>query len=126
MCRIALLVSLAAFSPGCIPSPLGQPTGQGDASPSVADFEVLSYQPRWEDGLLRVTGEVRNNGEHAAGVELELVARDQDGTAIDTHVFFPAGSENIPPGGARAFTRALTEDQRATSATIQLVGVFVW
>ncbi len=104
----------------------GQPKLLPRIGPIATDFTILPYHVRWEGGALRATVEVRNDGQIASGVQIEVVARDAQGTAIDSISTFPGGAENIPPGGTRTINRIVSDDPRATSVTVQVVSTPLW
>lgn len=73
-----------------------------------------------------VVGEVRNVGSVAAGVELQIVARDASGRLVDVATFWPASVDNIRPGMNYGFRRTVTSERSAVRVDVQIVGVRVW
>lgn len=136
--RVCLAPAVISFAVGC---DLALPPPSSDSSPAEAsspdtrqptvspeDFAVLSHSGRWDDRLniLEVIGEVRNNGTVAAGPKVEAIARDVNGTLIDSASFWPASISNIPPGETRGFHYPLTRDRRAVTVSARVVSVDVW
>ena len=94
---------------------------------SPADFEILSFRSEWGELGLRVIGEIRNNGNMAAGVEVEVIARDSNGTLIESTKFWPNSISNIPPGSTTGISSyTITEDRRASRVEVKIVRVRVW
>ena len=93
---------------------------------SAADFEILSLRSEWEVGRFRVIGEIRNNGNIAAGVEVEAIARDSNGTLIESTKFWPNSISNIPPGSTTGVSYTITENRRASRVELKIVRVTVW
>ncbi len=93
---------------------------------SAADFEILSFRGEWQDGRLRVIGEIRNNGNIAAGVEVEAIARNSNGTLIESTKFWPNSISNIPPGSTTGISYTITEDRRASRVELKIVQAKVW
>jgi len=53
-------------------------------TPSLAaSFAIISLRTSWEYESLYAIGEVKNNGTIAAGVQLEVIARDAQGVLVD-------------------------------------------
>lgn len=97
------------------------------ARPQVtpADFEILSCNSHWSwIDMLHVAGEVRNNGTVGAIAEIELIARDANGTLVDTATIWPA-TKNILPGETRAFKYPLTQDKRAVAVSARIMRVAI-
>ncbi len=97
-----------------------------DRGISPSDFQIISFNPRWEDGRLRAIGEIKNNGKLPAGPKVEVIARDAKGELIASKSFWPNSINNIPPGGTSGIALTITEDTRAKSADIKVIGVDIW
>jgi len=98
----------------------------GGATATSQGFQLVSYVARWEGDYLVVVGEVRNVGGVAAGVELQVVARDASGRLVDVATFWPASVDNIRPGMSYGFRRTVTRERSAVSVEVQIVGARVW
>lgn len=97
--------------------------GGGSSHP---DFQIVSYTTRWEGDYLWVIGEVRNTGRAAAGVELQVMARDAAGRVVDVATFWPASIQNIRPGASYGFRHPVTRERSAVRFEVQVVGTEVW
>lgn len=106
------------------PAPANSVTS--DKGLSATDFEIISFTPRWEGGRLRAIGEIRNRGSIPGGPEVEVIARDASGTLIASKTFWPNSINNIPPGGTCGVAFTITQDKRAKTAHIKVVGVRTW
>jgi hypothetical protein len=93
---------------------------------SVSDFQIVSYRTVREFDSLKVKGEVKNNGTVPAGVQLQAVARDEKGNAIDTTKFWPNSVSNIPPGGTVGVSSTVSHGPFAKTIDLQVVAVRVW
>ena len=93
---------------------------------SIDDFEILSFRGEWQDGRLRVIGEIRNNGNIAAGVRVEAIARSVNGTLIESTKFWPNSISNIPPGSTTGVSYTITEDRRASKVELKIIQATVW
>lgn len=95
--------------------------------PSCSDFKILSIRGvRGEFGMLRVKGEIKNVGSIAAGVQIEVIARDRNGVLIDSADFWPNSIYNIPPGETRGISYPITEDRNAIAIEAKIIRVRVW
>lgn len=94
--------------------------------PSVSDFEIISATSTWEGGRFRIIGEIRNNGDIAAGVQIEAIARDKDGRLVDSVKFWPNSIENILPGRTTGLGYTVTRNPRAKTIEVQIISVTVW
>ena len=97
-----------------------------DKGISPSDFQIISFNLRWEDGRLRVIGEIKNNGKIPAGPEVEVIARDANGVLIESQKFWPNSTNNIPPGGTSGISYTITRDARAKSGDIKVISVHIW
>lgn len=104
----------------------GGAVSTGGTSATSQGFQLVSYSARWEGNYLVVVGEVRNVGSVAAGVELQIVARDAGGRLVDVATFWPASVDNIRPGMNYGFRRTVTSERSAVRVDVQIVGVRVW
>lgn len=106
--------------------------GESDPAPTSAatdvyeGFQLISFDARWEGDRLLVVGEVRNVSGRAAGVELQVTARDSSGRLVDVATFWPASINNIRPGASYGFRHTVTRQRTATSVDVQIVGTQVW
>lgn len=121
------------FSPepmqgGLPPADQGSRGGRvsGGGGVSAQGFQVVSYDARWEGDYLWVVGEVRNTGNVAAGVELQVIARDAAGRLVDVATFWPGSIENIRPGMSYGFRHPVTRERSAVRVEVQIVGTEVW
>ena len=99
----------------------------GDDLPSslVEGFTVLDWRP--VPGVIGVVivGEVRNDNAVAAGVRLQVIARDSAGNVVDTLEYWPAGERNIAPGRTEPIDVIATQ-QPAVTFDIRIVDARVW
>lgn len=93
---------------------------------SVSDFQIISFNPRWENGSLRAIGEIKNNGKLPGSPKVEVIARNIKGELIASESFWPNSINNIPPGGTCGIAYPITEDTRAKSADIKIIGVDIF
>ncbi|MCP4969162.1 MAG: hypothetical protein GY932_01045 [Arcobacter sp.] len=93
---------------------------------STSDFEIVSYRGEWKYGNLKVIGEIKNNGSIAAGAEVEVIARDENGVLIDSKSFWPSSITNMPSQSTTGISYTITNDQRAKSISIKVIDVKVW
>lgn len=104
----------------------GGTVSTGGITASSQGFQVVSYVARWEGERLVVVGEVRNVGNAAAGVELQITARDTSGRLVDVVTFWPASIDNIAPGMTYGFRRSVTRERSAVSVDVKIVGARIW
>lgn len=93
---------------------------------STSDFEILSTSSRWEYGRLIVVGEVQNLGRVPAGVKLEAIARDENGTLLDSEEFWPASIRNIEPGETTGIEISLTKNTNVAKYEVRVIDVTQW
>ena len=93
---------------------------------SVGDIEIISYRGEWQNGSLRVIGEVKNNGSVPMGAELEAIARDKNGELIDSEKFWPNSISNIPVGGTVGVGMTVTHDSKAKTVELKVSNVRIW
>lgn len=72
-----------------------------------------------------IFGEVRNENPVAAGVQLQVIARDAAGRVIDSHEYWPAGRDNIAPGGVHAID-VIATDQPAVTFEVRIIDARAW
>lgn len=106
-------------------------TGRQDTAPtatqvSPSEFELVSHRGEWENDRLRVIGEILNKGAVAAGVEIEVIARDDAGNIVASERFWPNSIGNIAPGKTCAIGYTITRDRRAKTIDVNVVDVRVW
>lgn len=65
-------------------------------------------------------------GETPGGPHVEVIARDENGELVASTDFWPNSINNIPPGETRGIAFTITEDSRAKSAEIKIIGVNIW
>lgn len=97
------------------------------ARPRVEDFEILSF--RWEidrTGSVRYVGELRNNGQVAAGVELQIIARDASGILIASNDPWPASVRNIAAGERWPIRGSISNAGSTSEVSVRAVDVRVW
>lgn len=125
--RSAILCAVCLVVVGCQSStrPVIQPR-QTSPAISPTDFRIVSYRGEWQGERFFVIGEVKNNGNIAAGVQLEAIARDKSGMLIDSVSFWPNSVSNIPPGGTTGVKYTVTHDTRATKMELKVIAVRVW
>jgi hypothetical protein len=104
----------------------GQPAHAPAPSADGLGFRIVSYDMRWEGDTLWVVGEVLNVGAAAAGVELQMIARDATGRLVDVATFWPASTRNIRPGTSYGFRYPVTRERSAVRIEVQVVGSEVW
>lgn len=92
----------------------------------TTSFEIKSFNPRWDDGRLRAVGEIKNIGKIAAGVHVEVIARDEKGDLVDSVDFWPNSVDNIAPGASCGIAYTITRNPRAKSTEIKVIGTNVW
>lgn len=121
----ALLALIGCGSSGTAASRTAEPTHV--PAPPSASFIILSSKAVWEYGRFVVIGEVKNIGTVAAGVQVEAIARDANGTLLDSTRFFAnGGGNNLVPGGTSGFNQMVTKDPAAVTIEVKVVGTTVW
>ena len=95
--------------------------------PSLSDFRILSLKGVWKEyrGFVAI-GEIKNEGSIAAGVEVEIIARDKNGVLIGSEQFWPNSIYNIPPGETRGIDYKITEDRNAITIEGKVIKVQIW
>ena len=71
-------------------------------------------------------GELRNNGQIAAGAQIEVIARDINGILVDCAEFWPASIRNIPSGGTTGIEYFFESNSRIKTIEAKVVSVTVW
>lgn len=107
-------------------SPGALPADTSDVAQATEGFLVMSFDARWEGNTLWVVGEVRNVSNRAAGVELQVIARDPAGRLVDVATFWPASINNIRPGSSYGFRHPVTNQRSATRVEVDIVGSEIW
>src|SRR5690606_3750552 len=97
-----------------------------EVAEAVDGFQLVSFDTRREGDIVWALGEVRNVGGGAAGVELQVIARDASGRLVDVVTFWPASTQNIRPGTSYGFRYAVTRERSAVRFEIQVVGTEMW
>lgn len=95
-----------AFAPA-----VQQRAAQAPASCTPDAFEVISKTGRIEAKHLVITSEVRNDNAMACGVQVSIETFDAKGARVGVSTPWPAGSDNIPAGGTRAFDYILSGEE---------------
>lgn len=72
-----------------------------------------------------ILGGVRNGNGVAAGVQLQIVARDGSGRIVDSREHWPAGNANIAPAGTHAI-EVIATDQPAVTFEVRIIDARVW
>lgn len=93
---------------------------------SITDFKILNIHSKWEGGRFRIIGEIKNIGSHAAGVEVEAIARDASRKIVDSSKFWPNSTNNIYPGRTVGVGHTITQDHRAKTIELKVIDVHVW
>jgi hypothetical protein len=93
---------------------------------AASDFQIVHYQAVRMYGSLSVTGEIKNGGRIAAGVELEAVARDANGNAVDTVRFWPNSQKNVAPGNTVKISTSVSQNSLAKTIDLTVAGVRIW
>jgi hypothetical protein len=96
------------------------------ASSLESNFKIVSFDGKWENGYLKVITEIRNTGPVAAGVEIQVIARDANGRMVAAQTFWPRLLSNIAPGTSIGVERSITKDRAATKIGVTIVGARVW
>jgi len=120
MKRIIGIVLLLMFIIGCF---------GGDMTPKSSrmnDFQIVSLKGVWRDDRLRAVGEVRNNGDIAMGVQIQLIARDKNGEIVESQKIWPNSITNIQPGRTCSIEYTVTRDRRAVGLEGSVIDVKVW
>lgn len=91
-----------------------------------AAFEIVSFRGEWQGGTLYIIGEIRNNGNIPGGPKVEVIARDSQGMLIGSDQFWPNSTNNILPGSSCGIKYPVTEDTRAKTLGIKVIGVSNW
>mgnify|MGYP006865036888 CR=1 FL=1 len=94
--------------------------------PSIGDFSIIHSSYKWENGRFRIIGEIKNIGEHPAGIQVEAVARDKHGKIVDSVKFWPNSTNNIAPGQSTGVGYTVTRDKRAVRIGLKKVSVTQW
>ena len=94
---------------------------------SRSDFKILSLKGVWREyrGLVAI-GEIKNEGDIAAGVEIEVIARDKNGILVDSARFWPNSISNIFPGETCGIDFPITEDRSAETIEAKVIRVNSW
>ncbi|HUU20481.1 MAG TPA: zinc ribbon domain-containing protein [Sedimentisphaerales bacterium] len=97
------------------------------SEPSRSDFKILSLKGVWREytGLVAI-GEIKNEGDIAAGVEIEVIARDKNGILVDSSRFWPNSISNIFPGETCGIDFPITEDRSAETIEAKVISVNIW
>jgi hypothetical protein len=71
-------------------------------------------------------GEIKNVGGVAAGVEVQVIARDKNGRLVGSSRFFPCGSANIAPGASCGIDNRITDDKSAVKLEMSVLSTFIF
>lgn len=92
----------------------------------VCNFNIVSFRGEWQNGTFYVIGEIKNVGAIPGGPKVEVIARDSEGLLIARQQFWPNSVHNILPGNSCGIRFHITEDSRAETIEIKVVGVNKW
>ncbi len=93
---------------------------------SEINFEIISINGRWKYGTLYAYGEIKNIGNKALGVQIEVIARDNQDNLIDSQQFWPNSVNNINPGQSVGINYPITEDKRAKKVEAKIITTKSW
>ncbi len=97
------------------------------SSQSQGDFKILNWN--WsvnEIDYIVVNGEVKNVGLVAAGVELQIIIRNESGHVVYSAEFWPASIKNIRPGDTWPIRYIHPAMPGATKASMRVIGSRTW
>jgi hypothetical protein len=92
----------------------------------LSNFKIVSFQPEWRHETFYAIGEIKNIGKIPAGVQVQVIARDSQGTLVDCQQFWPNSINNIYPGMSCGIIYPITSNTRAKTFEIQIIRVKVW
>jgi hypothetical protein len=96
----------------------------------LSSFKIISIDGIWENvgktARMRALGEIKNVGNVAAGVQVQVIARDKTGRLVATYQFHPCGMANIQPGASCGVDRIITNDPKATRIEMSILSTVVW
>ena len=101
-------------------------TFAGSSKIPTSNFEIVSFRGEWQGGTLYIIGEIRNNGNVSGGPKVEVIARDSQGMLIGSEQFWPNSTNGILPDSSCGIKYPVTEDTRAKTLEIKVVGVSNW
>ncbi|HEY7061714.1 MAG TPA: hypothetical protein VII06_09555 [Chloroflexota bacterium] len=109
------------------PRPTATPTRAQRQEQLAAAFTFVSFhmEPRRFGTGVDLIGEIRNDGDTAAGVELQAIGRDADGAIVDSTTFWPASTRNIDAGESSPIKYFLTKPGIST-VDVKVVSARVW
>ncbi len=107
------------------PTYIPDSSSQENAS-SVGGFTIVNHFARWEGDYLYVIGEIKNTGNVAAGVEVQVIARDANGVLVDSVSFWPGSTNNIQPGASIGVEYHVSNDPSAKTIELTILGTKVW
>lgn len=131
MTRLALVV-LTVLVVGCTIEEGTRSTSRPNPTVTRTDlasgFRIIEWHmdPPNSIGYAYVRGEVRNNNRVAAGVKLQVIARDSAGRVIDSEEFWPASILNIPPGTSEPIGYPATDKPDAVKFELRIIDAHVW
>ena len=97
--------------------------------PQISDFVLSDISGEWDSYYYNVKGKIKNNGSFPAGVEVELIIRDNKNIIIKSTKFYPNSTSNIPQGDTMAFSYpGISEDdvEGKFSYTLQIIDIVEW
>jgi hypothetical protein len=97
---------------------------------SALGFAVLDgwscRPPDSHSSLMELLGEVRNLGDKAQAVRLQMTARDAQGRAMYTQAFWVPGVGNCAPGDTCPFSWAFPPPDRIGRIELRVTDVYQW
>jgi hypothetical protein len=91
LATLAAIIALPAAANACSPKDFTITGFKMHASKSGAKAKLM------------LSGKLVNNCSEPAGAEVQIIAKDKNGTAIEKESGWPTGSNNIPPGSSIDF-----------------------
>jgi hypothetical protein len=113
-------------------NPSSGPESKGllqDSKPSVSNIQILEYRLKSEGSrqqFVSVIGELKNNNRMATGVQLLVIARDNQGRVIDNAMIWPASITNIPAGATWPIQYMFSDGENITTVEIRVMDVKIW
>ncbi len=84
-------------------------------------YEIVSISYEWEYDSLYIIGEIKNNGDTPGSPKLEAIARDKNGTLVDSDQFWPNSTVNIQPGSSCGIKFPITKNRNATKVEVKVI-----
>jgi hypothetical protein len=77
-------------------------------------------------GYIEIIGELQNNCDSDIGIELQVIAHDENNVLIDSKSFWPASINNILSGSTWPIKMHITNNPNAEIFEIRIVRVKKW